>query len=156
MSIEGMVHSDPHSTEVAAALALLPHLKRIRRQVYEAFIAHGPMTDEELASLPEFCRMVYSTARQRRVELYQARFLRIVGQRKNKRGNFMMVWAVSPSTADPSKLPGKALAPPTDALLARVEAGELSVQEYGSIKYRQGYDAGLREGRRQRIAWKGL
>lgn len=102
-SIKGMVHSNPHDTEVEAALAVLPHLPELRAKIYKAFITHGAMTDEELATLPEFSGRVYSTVRKRRVELYQSGLLKRVGRKVNERGRHMAVWDLSATTAVDSK-----------------------------------------------------
>lgn len=88
-----MTHANPLSTEVDAARTIGRRLNELHDRVLAA-LRRGPMTDADLEELPEFAGFGPATIRKRRSELFQMGRLTIAGERKNKRGRTMKVWAI--------------------------------------------------------------
>jgi hypothetical protein len=90
--LRGMVHADPHTTEIAAAEKIVPRLRDLHLKVLGELKVCGPMTDEQLERLPAFANYGPSTVRKRRSELYQAGFIEPCGEQQNSRGISMKIW----------------------------------------------------------------
>ncbi|SRR6266446_8869390 len=94
--IRGMIHADDPDTSRQAARKICECRTKLHREVLNALICHGPLTDEELEQLPQFLHYGPSTIRKRRSELYQAGKIEMNGQeRSNARGFKMKVWRIT-------------------------------------------------------------
>lgn len=93
-ALRGMVHRDDPGTSMAAAAAVLRRRTELHAAVLRAFAERGPMTDEDLETLPEFDGYGPSTIRKRRSELYHQGALVDVGTRRNSRNREMLVFTI--------------------------------------------------------------
>lgn len=91
MNARRMVHKGDPQTSLDAAERIMPKIGSLHLKVLAALTV--PMTDEELELLDEFHGYGPSTIRKRRSELYQLGKVVGVAERKNSRGQKMIVWA---------------------------------------------------------------
>lgn len=87
-------HPD-RETSVEAAEKAVERSQRLKAQVYEAFKKHGAMTDAELAQLPQFQGVPYTSVSKRRTDLVQAGLLEDSGETRGhpeRPNSKMMVW----------------------------------------------------------------
>lgn len=94
IDITGMVRSGDHGTSVMAAESVAESMSELQQKVYSALKTYGPLTDEELESLPQFARFAYSTVRKRRTDLYQNGAVFKIGEKLNSRRRQMIVWGL--------------------------------------------------------------
>lgn len=86
-----MVRIPSHETSIDAAKSVLPCRTVLQSQILSALKVHGPMTDGELESLPQFSVYGPSTVRKRRSELFHDGRVRLTGERRDR----MNVWEVA-------------------------------------------------------------
>lgn len=89
-----MIRHPDHPTSIEAARNLLASLRDLQARVLTTVFERGPMTDEELESLPEFRSYSPSTVRKRRSELVALKLLIATGEyRPNRAGTARMtIW----------------------------------------------------------------
>lgn len=91
MTDNNLVHADPRPTETAALEKVAPHLKKMKRHIYDAVAASGAdgLTPDELP-----CFLI-NTCRRRFTDLWKEGLIRPTAlTRKNARGNPCTVWVI--------------------------------------------------------------
>ena len=90
--IRGLVRGESPIESQRGAVDVLGKQTMIQRQILHMLVEEGPLTDRQIESHAIFANLGPSTARKRRVELFQAGLIVKVGRRDK-----MSLWDIAPS-----------------------------------------------------------